>query len=131
MTEEQAALLEKTAQSIAAARPLSDNDFFEIASSRAYFAMFYAATAVLLEKNLHFRKHSAVHAAFGHDIARPGIVRVELHGWLLDAAKARAVSDYRIEGQITPDETSTHIERAGRFLAEVASVLEKEPENDT
>jgi uncharacterized protein (UPF0332 family) len=130
VTEEQAALLQKTEQSIAAARLLSDNGFHDAASSRAYFAMFYAATAVLLEKNLRFKKHSAVHAAFGRDIARPGILPVELHGWLLDAAKARAVSDYRIDGHITLDETATHIERAEQFLAEVTAALEKAPEND-
>ena len=62
--------------------------------------------------------------------ARPGILPVELHGWLLDAAKARAVSDYRIDGHITLDETATHIERAEQFLAEVTAALEKAPEND-
>ena len=35
------------------------------AASRAYYAMFYAAEALLQSRGLAFSKHSAVHAAFG------------------------------------------------------------------
>ena len=88
MTEEQEALLQQAAESVAASHLLSDNGFVDIASSRAYYAMFYAASAMLLNENLRFRKHSGVHAAFGNKITRAGLLPVELHGWLLDAAKA-------------------------------------------
>ena len=65
MTEEQEALLQQAAESIAAAKLLSDNGFVDIASSRAYYAMFYSASAMLLNENLRFRKHSGVHALSG------------------------------------------------------------------
>ncbi len=127
MTEEQEALLQKAAESIRAAHLLSDNGFVDIASSRAYYAMFYAASAMLWNENLRFRKHSGVHAAFGNRIAKPGVLPAELHGWLLDAAKARIVSDYRSEVGISPEQATTHIDRAERFLREVEAALRQRP----
>ncbi|MCH9019076.1 MAG: HEPN domain-containing protein [Proteobacteria bacterium] len=125
MTEEQEALLQKAVESISAARLLSDNGFFDIASSRAYYAMFYSASAMLLNENLRFRKHSGVHAAFGNKIARAGLLPAQLHGWLLDAAKARTAGDYRPDVRISPEEAATHVDRAERFLREVQAALRR------
>ena len=130
MNEEQSQLPAKAEENIAAAHTLMDRGFAEIGASRAYYAMFYLAAAMLLEKNKRFRKHSAVMAAFGHEITQPGILPAEVHGWLLDAAKARHTSDYRTDRPISQDEIADHIERAERFLEEVRRVLGKEPEND-
>ena len=125
MTEEQEALLQKAVESISAAHILSDNGFFDIASSRAYYAMFYSASAMLLNENLRFRKHSGVHAAFGNKIAKAGLLPADLHGWLLDAAKARTAGDYRPDVRISPEEATTHVDRAERFLVEVQAVLRR------
>ena len=127
MTKEQEALLQKAAENIRAARLLSDKGFVDIASSRAYYAMFYSASAMLLNENLRFRKHSGVHAAFGNKIARAGVLPAELHGWLLDAAKARTAGDYRPDSRISSEEASTHIDRAERFLREVGAALRQRP----
>jgi len=126
MNEEQTQLLSKSEENIAAARILMDRGFTEISASRAYYAMFYLATAMLLGGNKRFKKHSAVMAAFGRDVTQAGLLPTELHGWLLDAAKARNVSDYQSSHAISQDEASAHIERAERFLAEVRAALEKE-----
>lgn len=127
MSDEQAALLHKAAESVEAAKLLFEHGFFDFAASRAYYAMFYAASAILLRKNLSFSKHSAVHAAFGREVAQPRLVPVELHGWLLDAAKARITGDYRTSAPISSEQSATHIERAQRFLHEVNSVFERGP----
>ena len=58
-------LLDKAIDAIEAAEILVDNEKFDIAAGRAYYAMFYIAEALLNEKGLKFSKHSAVHAAFG------------------------------------------------------------------
>ena len=89
--------------------------------------MFYSASAMLLNENLRFRKHSGVHSAFGNKIARAGVLPAELHGWLLDAAKARTAGDYRPDSRISSEEASTHIDRAERFLREVGAALRQRP----
>lgn len=60
MTPEQTALLQKAQSSIDAAKLLVREEFFDFAVSRAYYAMFYIAEAILLEDELNYSKHSAV-----------------------------------------------------------------------
>ena len=52
MTEDQAALLVRAEASIEAARLLARGRFHNFAVSRAYYAMLYAAEALLLEEGL-------------------------------------------------------------------------------
>ncbi|HIJ44485.1 MAG: HEPN domain-containing protein [Rhodospirillales bacterium] len=130
MNKEQNQLLSKAEENIEVANLLFDKKFPEISVSRAYYAMFYLATAMLIEKGLRFSRHSAIAAAFGREITKQGLLPVDLHGWLLDAANARNASDYRIDRAVSLKEAAEHIERAERFLEEVRRVLEKEPENN-
>jgi uncharacterized protein (UPF0332 family) len=73
MTPEQEALLKKARESVRAAKLLADNRLYDFAASRAYYAMFYVAEALLLSQGLSFSKHSAVIAAFGQRFVRPGM----------------------------------------------------------
>jgi uncharacterized protein (UPF0332 family) len=43
--------------------------------------MFYLASAVLLDRNLRFKKHSAVHTAFGREFAYHEIVPEKGKKW--------------------------------------------------
>ncbi|MUL35547.1 HEPN domain-containing protein [Gloeocapsopsis dulcis] len=65
MTPEQQGLLEKAYRSLQAAKLLNTQPLAEFAVSRAYYAMFYVAEALLEGEGLTFSKHSAVIAAFG------------------------------------------------------------------
>ncbi len=58
-------LLDKALRAVHAAETLLRAEDTEFAAGRAYYAMFYAAQALLNEKGLSFRKHGGVHAAFG------------------------------------------------------------------
>jgi uncharacterized protein (UPF0332 family) len=53
---------------------LADGGFARGAASRAYYAMFSAARALLLSQGLDFSSHSAVIAAFGQHFAKSGRV---------------------------------------------------------
>ena len=57
--------LVKAQEAIEAAEILLRESKDSFAAGRAYYAMFYAAEALLFERGLEFGKHSAVHAAFG------------------------------------------------------------------
>lgn len=73
-------LLQKAARSVAAAKRLleaGDNDF---AASRAYYAMFYVAEALLSQKGLHFRKHAAVHGGFAENFVKTSALDARYHG---------------------------------------------------
>ncbi|RME36131.1 MAG: HEPN domain-containing protein [Thermoflexia bacterium] len=55
--------MDRAEGSIQAARQLASGGYYDFAASRAYYAAFYAATALLLSEGLEFSKHSAVIAS--------------------------------------------------------------------
>jgi uncharacterized protein (UPF0332 family) len=81
--------LAKAVRSIAAAERLLGHCDAEFAVSRAYYAMFYVAEALLHERNLQFSKHAAVHAAFGKQFAKTGDLDPKYHRWLIQAFNSR------------------------------------------
>jgi uncharacterized protein (UPF0332 family) len=70
MRSEQAELLAKAKQSLRATDLMKREGFYDFAASRAYYAMFYLAEALLLGLGRVYSKHSAVIAAFGENFAK-------------------------------------------------------------
>ncbi len=66
--------MQKAHENIAAAEVLLQENFPEIAASRAYYAMFYIAEILLFSKGLTFSSHSAVISAFGKEFAKTGLL---------------------------------------------------------
>lgn len=123
MTPEQADLLAEAQRSLAAARLLESNGYGGFAASRAYYAMFYCAEALLLGKGLAFSKHSAVHGAFGQHFAKTGLVPAELHRDLIRGAEVREAADYGKGQRITPQECEVQVANAERFIAVAQRLL--------
>ncbi|MBF4475915.1 HEPN domain-containing protein [Methanobacterium formicicum] len=71
-------LLERADDNLESIQLLIDNGYHDIAVSRSYYAMFYAAEAVLLTKNLKFSSHSGVVSQFGIHFIKTGIFKPEL-----------------------------------------------------
>ncbi len=111
MNAEQTVLLRKAAEKLGAARVLIEAGIYGSAVSEAYYVMFNAAKAILIEKNILRHKHGAVIAAFGEHLAKTGLVPYELHRWFIAAEKDRLIADYGVED--APDITVArqHIER--------------------
>ena len=59
MTQEIKEFIDKAKRSLAAAQDMLEGGYCEFAVSRGYYAMFYAAEAILLSKELHFRFRTA------------------------------------------------------------------------
>ena len=83
------------------------------------------AEALLVERGKRFRKHSAVHAAFGEPFAKAGLLEPKYHRWLLDAFDRRIVSDYDTTGEVSPHEVRETINRAKEFLTQANHLLRR------
>jgi len=57
---------------------------YTFAINRAYYALFYAVSALLLEEGRRFSKHSGIRAAFNRDLVKPGRLSRK-HGELYNA----------------------------------------------
>lgn len=127
MKEESYALLAKAHRSIEAAQMLLENGDPDFASSRGYYAMFYAAEALLLEKGLRAKKHSGVHAVFGEHFSKTGQFDAKFHRWLLDAFDRRLEGDYDSSGTVSTEDGAITIHHAREFLAVTEQYLNIQP----
>jgi uncharacterized protein len=117
------ALLRKAHSSLHAAKILSGEKLFDFAASRAYYTMFYVAESLLLGQNLAFSKHSAVLAAFGERLIKPGLVPPQFHKYLLDGGDSRNVRDYDLGPGLSASEAAEQISRAQELLDLAARLL--------
>jgi len=62
----------RAAQSLGAARREIVAEDYALAINRAYYALFYAVSALLLEEGHKFTKHSGVRAAFNREFVKSG-----------------------------------------------------------
>ncbi len=115
MTPTQFELLQKSKDSIRAAKLLAEDNLYDFAVPRAYYAMFYIAEAFLLNEGLTFSRHSSV-IAFGKHFAKTERLPARFHRYLIEGQSSRNVADYDIGNSLSKDEASTHIRRAEEFL---------------
>jgi uncharacterized protein (UPF0332 family) len=116
MTSEQQALVDKAQRSLEAAKSLIEQGFYDFAVSRAYYAMFYVAEAMLDQAGLAFSSHAAVISAFGQYLARPGIVSTEFHRQLIDAQAQRTRADYDPDPNLSQADAERLVSQAQAFL---------------
>jgi uncharacterized protein (UPF0332 family) len=96
MRPEVEGLIDKARRSLRWAEEMfaaGDSDF---AVSRAYYAMFYLAEAMLRVEGLKFHKHSAVTSAFGYQFARTKRVDPKYHRYLQEGFDERNLGDYKL-----------------------------------
>lgn len=125
MNEVQQKVLEKAQKSIEVAKQINDTGYPEFAVSRAYYTMFYVASAFLEESDLSYGKHSAIIAAFGQYFAKTERVPKIYHRYLIEAEKLRKAADYNLDIQISIDEASQLIQQAEDMLSFAPKDLSK------
>ena len=78
---------------------LIKNNKYSDAVSKAYYAMFYAASALLRTRGLDTSKHSGVISQFGLHFVKTGIDKNH-HKRFIKAFNDRDVADYRIMTEV-------------------------------
>jgi uncharacterized protein (UPF0332 family) len=64
--------IQRAKTSIQAAKDMIEREYFDIAASRAYYAAFYAASALLLKEKVDTSKHSGVIASIHRLFVKTG-----------------------------------------------------------
>ena len=120
--KEYLALLEKARESLTAARVLVREGHPAFAASRAYYAMFYAAEALLESEGVCRSSHRGVIAEFGRRFVKTERLPRELHRFLVDALALRHRADYDT-GPFRAERADELILQAERFLEAVEGLL--------
>ncbi|MGB9623295.1 MAG: HEPN domain-containing protein [Phycisphaerae bacterium] len=91
--------------------------------NRAYYAMFYAALALLQKIGRVPSKHAGVISLFDTEFAMKGIFARELSKDFHKAFEARQLSDYKTVDPLPRERVEEILDKAARFVHSVRSYL--------
>ncbi len=106
----------KAMDSLASARREFEAGSYSFAMNRLYYAGFYGVSAVLLERQQSFRKHSGVRAAFHRQFVKTGLLDAKW-GRLYDQLfEDRQEGDYVVFVTFDREYVRLQMERCSEFL---------------
>jgi uncharacterized protein (UPF0332 family) len=123
---EVALYMERAHQTLEVAAHNLNDDFYAAAVNRAYYAVFYAANAMLSTQGLARSRHSGVISVFREQFVKTGLIETEysrIFGRVMDD---RHLGDYEIMSTISADRAHRDLESAQRFVQRIATYLEVE-----
>jgi uncharacterized protein (UPF0332 family) len=123
MTDEVRRYLRKAEHALEVAEDLLKDGHVPDAASKTYYAMYYAAQALLSADGIDVVKHSAVEAAFGYHFAKTGKIDAKFHRMLMNARKIREIADYDIDEEIVEPVASLKIDEGRSFLSAIKNYL--------
>lgn len=95
--------------------------------NRSYYAMFYAALALLEQTGRVSSKHAGVISLFDTEFVLKGSFAKELSKDFHKAFEMRQVSDYRVMEPISAEKAADILRKAERFVEEVTRFLSPRP----
>lgn len=117
--------LDKSADALESARMETDAGRFSFAVNRAYYACFYAVSALLLKHGSRFKKHSGVRAEFHREFVKTGALPVELGKYYDLVYSKREQGDYAELVSFEKDEVEELLARAAAFVDAISGMLSK------
>jgi len=93
--------------------------------NRAYYAMFYAALALLVTIGQESSKHQGVLALFDQHFIKPKILPKEMGKFLHHAFDTRQTGDYEEEAELTNDQALQILHSAIQFVTSIEEKLQE------
>jgi uncharacterized protein (UPF0332 family) len=115
--------IENAREMIEVARSNLGNDFHSSACNRAYYAVFYAASALLYSKGKSYGKHSAVIAAFRQYFIKTGEFDKKWSNVYEYIMSSRHTGDYELFDTLEKEQVVDVVEQAQSFVEEVEKWL--------
>jgi len=115
--------LDHAKKALQAAKLNIEHRFYATAINRAYYAIFYAASALLLTKGLARSKHTGVIAAFREHFVKPGLIEAEYSDIYGDVMDARVDSDYEMTFAADLGTAESALTDARRFVERIVTYL--------
>ena len=125
MKKEVQRLLEKADHALEVAESLYRQGFSQDAASKIYYAMFYAAQALLKTEDIEVVKHSAVESTLGYYFAKTGRIDPKYHRMLINARKVREIVDYDILEEIVEPAALLKLEDGKEFVGVMKGMITK------
>jgi uncharacterized protein (UPF0332 family) len=117
--------IENAQEMLAAAKVNLDNDFYATGVNRSYYAVFYAANALLATLGEARSKHSDVISVFRQRFIKTGELPAELSEIYGDLMSSRQSGDYDLNTRVEMETARELLEKARRFVDEVEQWLRR------
>ncbi|HLP48730.1 MAG TPA: HEPN domain-containing protein [Candidatus Kapabacteria bacterium] len=118
--------MEKAKRSIRAAKGLIEDEDYDFASSRIYYAIFYAMEAVLLTRNISSSKHTGVISQFNQFYIKEGIFPKSFSKIISRLFRERQEGDYGFYVDISEEDILIDVKSAEFFLERINKYLKEE-----
>ncbi|MDY7038926.1 MAG: HEPN domain-containing protein [Thermodesulfobacteriota bacterium] len=115
--------MEKSRESIKAARLMVNEKMLTFAMNRIYFAMFYAVQAALGKKAVSFSKHGQVKGYFNKEFIKSGVLPIDMGRLYNKAFEYRQKFDYVDFSVPEEDMVLEYIEKAEQFIISINDYL--------
>ncbi len=115
--------IENAHEMIDVAKSNLGNDYYSSACNRAYYAVFYAASALLYSKGKSYGKHSAVIAAFRQYFIKTGEFDKKWSDVYEYIMSSRHTGDYELFDTLEKEQVVDVVKQAQSFVEEVEKWL--------
>jgi uncharacterized protein (UPF0332 family) len=116
-------LWQRAQEALRATRTLLAAGFSDFAAARAYYAAFYAASALLLVEGKVFRSHRGVVALIHRDYVRTGRLPLDMGRIISTLSDLRSVGDYGGAAHVSDAEANIALIESQQFLEAIQSLL--------
>ena len=117
--------LGRATEFLSASKIMLENNFCKDSINRSYYAIFTTIRALLAEKEIDFKKHSAVIGYFRKIYIKTGIFEVKFSKYIGDAFEIRNNSDYEDFFIVSEEDAEIQYNHAVEFYEAVKIFLEK------
>ena len=124
-------IMTKGRESLEVAKQLHNQNHFNDAVSRVYYAVFHSLQAILLTKKLSFSRHSAVLSAFNREFVRGGVFPNDFHTKIIHLFKDRQIGDYAYEKEISLENSEVDVADAEMIINAIEEYLQRKGYLDT
>ena len=118
-------LLERADEKLSAAQSLLDNGFYSDSVSRAYYAMLYAARALLSTKAINPKTHKGVLSELAKEYVKTGELDPSTFELLASSQEDREDADYGLLANMTEKEAKRVAKGAETFIEAVKTIIER------
>ena len=116
--------LEKASTTLCEVDALIENNLWNGAANRLYYAVFHAISALLIHDGHQVSTHQGSHALFGLHYIKTEKLPAEFGRLYSQLQTMREESDYNCIYDVTPDELTEKIEPAKRLIDSIAAMID-------
>jgi hypothetical protein len=115
--------MEKSRESIKAAKLMVKEKMLTFAMNRIYYAMFYAVQAALSKKAVFFSKHGQVKGYFNREFIKSNVLPIDMGRFYNKAFEYRQKFDYVDFAVPEEDMVLEYIDKAEQFVNSISEYL--------